>query len=258
MASTVIREKTLETSFQELLRLRKPDGNISWLLFSERRRTVSDNSLGGEVMRETVEIRVDAIDPIDRKKLGNAPIMKMRGDVNGFTRTVNFSDGYIVVEDPWKGMHIGTYMMNCLVAWARERYQFFRPVGISLTRFQAQTEEKKKWRNRFYERFGFRFVWTDDEEKEGFLDPELRVSDLSPVESWQTYIEIFSVSEAMHEVLEEARHHYLDLLIAEQRIRSAEDRLHAALTRDRGLRMRSAILGIVGILLGAMAARLLA
>lgn len=258
MASTVIREKTIDTSFQELLRVRKPDGKISWLLFSERRRTVSDNSLRGEVVSETVEIRVDAVDPIDQRELGNAPIMTMRGRADGLDKTLNFSDGYIVVEEPWKGMHIGTYMLNSLVTWARERYRFFRPVGITLTRLQAMTEEKKKWRNRFYERFGFRFVWTDAEEKEGSLDPELRVSDLSLVESFKENIEVFSVSEAMHEVLEEARRLRLDLLIAEQRIQSAEDRHRAALTHQSGLRMRSAILGIVGMLLGAMAARFLA
>lgn len=186
-----------KSSSQKIIRLTNIKGVVNWMLFSEARKTVRSDKYQFNYS-DRIEIQLRAIGSFDRRENGGAVVMQMRGQASGsFANTVNFSDGYIVVEDPWKELRIGTYMMNHLVAWAKENYPNYSAVGIRLVHSQAYDENKER-RNRFYARFGFRFKWDDENtQREGHLVPELRILDLSTTDKWRERVEEFSVDEAV-------------------------------------------------------------
>ena len=126
-----------------------------------------------------------------------------------------------------KGLRIGTYMMNHLIAWAKENYPDSMPVGIRLGINQAGTENKER-RNRFYAIFGFKFKWDDDEWREAHLDSELRIYDLDTTEKWKERFTEFSFKDGMREIFSESDRIRLAGLNSDKRVQSAINAMNYA------------------------------
>lgn len=92
---------------------------------------------------------------------------------------------FLDVDDNWKGQRIGTYLMNKIIEWAKQ-WPDARVVTIRLLDGQA-TPDNKERRNRFYQRFGIEFDFSDDQGISGSSRP-MRVSDLKLVTSWKENI----------------------------------------------------------------------
>lgn len=133
-------------------------------------------------------------------------VMKARGEASGVSKNVCFSNGMVVVDPEWlRGLHIGTYVFNLLIAWAKDAYSDFEVVPIKLLINQARSDEDRDHRNRFYERFGFRFLFSDSEQREGASDPRLRVGELSTVDSWERNITVVDEANYVRELLKQLR-----------------------------------------------------
>lgn len=179
--------------------------------------------------------------------------MEMRGKAASDVTigTVHFSDGYIVVEPPWIGLRIGTYMMNHLVVWAKENYPDSIPVGIRLGINQAGIDNKER-RNRFYAIFGFKFKWDDDERREAHLDSELRIYNLNTTEKWKERITEFSFEDGMKEIFYESENIRLASLNFDNRMQSAITAMNYAKAEAAQCQAGRVRWGLYGLVIGVV------
>ncbi len=154
-------------------------------------------------------------------------VMIMECEANANSKTLKFTKGYITVEDPWKGLLIGTYVMNRAVKWAIDGYPSYRPTGIELYRYQAQVDNKER-RNQFYNQFGFLFIWKDNDRCEGVLEPTLRVNQLHTSNKWQEKIEETSITEGLKDIFAELLRIRLGASISTYEIEGAKNAANLA------------------------------
>jgi hypothetical protein len=94
--------------------------------------------------------------------------------------------GIVTLDLPGlEGQRIGTYLMNEIVCWARQ-WPDADVNNIELLEGQAYGKNTAR-RNRFYEKFGFTFDYTDPEHRAG-MSRAVKVRDLNAVESWKDTI----------------------------------------------------------------------
>jgi hypothetical protein len=93
--------------------------------------------------------------------------------------------------------------MNEIVVWARQ-WPEARVRSIRLLSGQAG-EENLARRNRFYERFGLVFVYSDPEHREGVSKPA-PAKELIPVTSWEGNVRERDPREYLAELLDEREH----------------------------------------------------
>ena len=80
--------------------------------------------------------------------------------------------GRIDIEvESLRGIGLGSLLMLPLVRWAKERPGDVPVVPVSLAGPDADTEEKRCRRNRFYEKLGFFFDYEDDDQTFGESRP---------------------------------------------------------------------------------------
>ena len=263
-------DKQTNSTTQKIIRLTAADGKVTWMLFTEDRKVLNSSTLireGDEssaLYGDEVNIQLRMLGSFDWRihpfnnsfqSCGNGNVvMKMRGQASGGSQaSVHFSDGYIVVENPWKGLRIGTYMMNHLVAWAKENYPDSRPVGIRLSSLQALDEESRASRNKFYKRFEFKFKWDEGKEQiEGHLDPDLRIRDLETTQKWNERIAEFSVEEGTKLIFSEYDRLSLECLNSQNRVQSANEGRLRALDEAERCRTGRTRWGLFGFVLGAI------
>lgn len=239
---------------QKIIKLTNDEGVVSWMLFTEDRKLARSGT--SELYSDQVNIKLQTLGSFDSQIRTGDVVMKMRGLASSYA-AVNFSDGYIVVEEPWKGMRIGTYMMNYLVTWAKDNYPDSSAVGIRLGHHQAYDENRER-RNRFYARFGFKFKWDDDEaQREGHLDPELRIFDLRTTDKWQERIVEFSVKEGTKELFSEADRLQLECSDSKVRALSAISAMKYAKAEAERCRAGRTRWGLYGLALGFVLAVIL-
>jgi len=105
---------------------------------------------------------------------------------SGFPAAVSLTNGGVFLDLPeLRGQRIGTYLMNEIIQWAQQ-WPDENVKSIKLVLNQAD-EDNKERRNRFYERFGLVFDYTDPEHREGVSRPML-VGVLNTVETWKQNI----------------------------------------------------------------------
>jgi len=247
-----IMDHQSSSTSHKIIKLTDTKGIVSWVLFSEIRKIVRSDSNEG-LYTDQIDIQLQVLGSFEQRATGGAVAMEMRGRAaSGVTiGTVNFSDGYIVVEPPWMGLRIGTYMMNHLVAWAKENYPDSMPVGIRLGINQAGTDNKER-RNRFYAIFGFKFKWDDEERREAHLDSELRIYDLDTTEKWKERITEFSFEDGMKEIFSESDHIRLAGLNSDNRVQSAINAMNYAKAEAAQCRAGKARWGLYGLALGVV------
>jgi hypothetical protein len=104
-----------------------------------------------------------------------------------------------------RGNRVGTYILNQIVLWLS---QWPNAVvnSIYLSNMQSTFDNKER-RNRFYEQFGLVFEY-ESEEKEAGKSHKMPVSQLTPVDSWESNIkecklnEFISDLQTSHELLQ--------------------------------------------------------
>jgi hypothetical protein len=222
-------------------------------LFTEKRKLVQDDSGDKLSVRDTIEIDLRTLGSFAGNIRAGDRVMEMAGSASSGFDTVSFSNGFIVVESPWQGLRIGTYMMNRLVAWAVKHYATYQPIRIKLLALQADGDNKER-RNRFYARFGFKFVWADDEQLAGELEDQLRIGDLATTDLWQEKIEELSLVDGLKEIFCESQRHQFAKVDAERcKLIAVNDRCHAE-SKARLSEARMAYRGIAGFALGMVLA----
>lgn len=237
----------------QIIRVADAQGAVSWMLFTEERKIVrTDGGRKPSAHGDEINIKLHALGSFQKDvREGEKRVMEMRGYAFSMDSTVNFSDGYIVVEEPWKEMRIGTFMMNYLVSWATAHYPEYQPVGIRLSLNQAHANNKDR-RNRFYDCFGFKFIWEDAGHEEGKLDLELRVRDLRTTDKWEDRIKVFSVEEGLKEMFSESRQLRMDCLDAQYRAKSAIEALRRAEARVAQALASKPRWGLAGMVLASV------
>lgn len=240
------------TTAQHALKVTISPAKVAWLIYSEKRSLHIEETNGNRYFTDKVEIEVRAIGSFSDTTQADSLVMEMRGTSNSIYNSVSFSDGYIMVADPWRGLHIGTYMMNRLVSWAIEHYPTHHPADIKLMSCQAQLDNKTR-RNRFYEQFGFRFTWDDGSHAVGSLESGLNISDLHTVRTWEQHIEEMSIIDAMSQVFSESRNIKIDARLQAQ---SDQHALMQAIRKAKAVKPTKWIWGVVGLAVGSIATKL--
>lgn len=107
-----------------------------------------------------------------------------------------------VCVDVWQGHLVGTCLMDQIICWARKHDgAIFAP--IHLVRHQADDENRAR-RNRFYERYGFKFEFGDSIDREGYSRP-IPVSELRELGSWQGNIRFTDIKTYVAREVERVR-----------------------------------------------------
>ncbi len=80
----------------------------------------------------------------------------------------------ILIVDPQsiRRFRLGPYIQDRITAWAKKYWSKAEVGRVSLHSSQAETTEELITRNKFWERYGFRFVWKDPKTmREGISEP---------------------------------------------------------------------------------------
>lgn len=151
------------------------------------------------------------------------------GGYSSYRNTVSLVKGAVFLDlKGLRGQRIGTYLMNEIVQWAQQ-WPEATIDPIALLEAQADSGNKAR-RNRFYERFGLVFDYTDPEHKEGRSQP-MPASSLRQVETWKQNIIEHQMLDYLAAVLDAKEHATSELearaqacteLIAKQRRAEAQ------------------------------------
>jgi hypothetical protein len=208
----------------EIQRLGQPtDPAIAWLLVEKTTAYLKEDSKeSGPINEASISLSYQQIGPDRRsrsEKVGCFQGGYSRLDnAISLTSSVALSEGAIFLDLPTKleGQHIGTYMLNEIVLWAKQ-WPGAKVVPINLISGQAHGDNKER-RNHFYEQFGLEFDYTGPDRTAGQSRPML-AGELHPVETWQENI---------------TEHHLMDFLV--DTLNTREMALSELEFRDRAVR----------------------
>ncbi len=167
---------------------RKPESEpLGWLLI-EREATYERDSADGSIERASISLYYERIMPKhewrDHGQSGD-----FAGSFSRARNSVSLSSAHngrgAIFLDTLRGHRVGTYLLNQIVIWVQQ-WPEASVQSIELLGNQAEKENKTR-RNRFYERFGLEFDYTDPEQREGRSRPML-VKDLKQVLTWKENI----------------------------------------------------------------------
>lgn len=191
----------------------KPDGEpIAWLFVQreESYRRDDRKEYDGQMYEASISLSYQTI---ERKHSFRSPVSGSfdasysRGFLEG-EASVSLVDGALFFDPiELRGQRIGTYLMNEIVLWAQQ-WPEARVRSIKLLSGQAQDDNRAR-RNRFYERFGLKFAYSDPEHEEGVSKP-MPVKELTPVTSWEANIRERDPREYLAELLYERERMVMD------------------------------------------------
>ena len=166
----------------------KPDGEPIARLFVQREESYRRDDRDGKMYEASISLSYQTIEPKHSFRSpvsGSFDASYSRGFLEG-EASVSLVDGALFFDPAeLRGQRIGTYLMNEIVVWAQQ-WPEARVRSIKLLSGQAQDDNRAR-RNRFYERFGLKFVYSDPEHEEGVSKP-MPVKELTPVTSWEANI----------------------------------------------------------------------
>ena len=156
---------------------------IAWLMV-EREETYQREKQNGPILAAKICISYQLI---QAKFAANEDSSgEFEGSYTGYSNSVSISGGFVVLDLPGlENQHIGTYLMNEIVLWARQ-WPDANVAPIRLVEGQAHGNNKDR-RNWFYWQFGLEFDWVDASHKAGVSRPMLTKA-LTPVEKWKENI----------------------------------------------------------------------
>ncbi|WP_418647385.1 GNAT family N-acetyltransferase [Thauera butanivorans] len=166
----------------------KPDGEPIARLFVQRQENYRRDDRDGQMYEASIRLSYQTIEPkhsLRSRISGSFEGSYSRGFREG-EASVSLIGGALFLDPAeLRGQRIGTYLMNEIVVWAQQWPEAkVRP--IKLLSGQAE-EENRDRRNRFYERFGLVFAYSDPEHREG-VSKSMPVKKLTPVTSWEVNI----------------------------------------------------------------------
>ncbi|MCQ9730191.1 hypothetical protein LM497_30075 [Pseudomonas aeruginosa] len=205
-----------------------PDGEpIAWL-FVHREESYRLDDRDGQVYEASIRLSYQTIEPkhsLRSRVSGDFKASYSRGFREG-EASVSLVDGALFFDPiELRGHRIGTYLMNEIVTWAQQ-WPEARVRSIKLLSGQAQ-EDNRARRNRFYERFGLKFVYSDPEHEEGVSKP-MPVKELTPVTSWEANIRERDPREYLAELLHEREHMVMEASRRDTVIQNLSARLEEA------------------------------
>lgn len=194
---------------------------IAWLLV-EREETFRCDPQDGRVYEATIRLSYRRITAKGERMPGKSGFFE--GSYSGVSQSVSIT-GSAVFLDPaeLRGNRVGTYLMSEIVLWAK-RWPDAKVRRVELVIGQAD-EGNKVRRNRFYERFGLVFDYSDAEQKEGRSRP-MPARLLTSVDTWRQNITERPVMDYLSDLLRsqtrtalalQQRTQAVESLVAEQR-----------------------------------------
>lgn len=184
----------------------KPDGEPIARLFVQREESYRRDDRDGQMYEASISLSYQTI---ERKHSFRSPVSGSfdasysRGFLEG-EASVSLVDGALFFDPAeLRGQRIGTYLMNEIVVWAQQ-WPEARVRSIKLLSGQAQDDNRAR-RNRFYERFGLKFAYSDPDHEEGVSKP-MPAKELTPVTSWEANIRERDPREYLAELLHEREH----------------------------------------------------
>lgn len=251
-------EVTVHTQDQKMLYVTTANGNKVWMLLTiDRNHRQCKDAAEELTISDEVNLKLRVMGSIEGGLRCGDVVMEMYGEAKTAYELVRFSNGYIVVESPWEGLHIGTYMMNHLVSWATQNYPNYKIHLIKLLICQAY-EGNKERRNRFYEQFGFRFDWSTPDFSVGMLVENMSVCELTPVDpkKWEKTIVEYEFLRGMEKIFGDTHSLLLGQVSLEYKVRKLTDQneywKNALVTRLRAKKFAGWIRFGFGLLVGAV------
>jgi GNAT superfamily N-acetyltransferase len=117
--------------------------------------------------------------------------------------SLNLSGGAVFLDLPGlEGQHIGTFLMNEIVRWAKQ-WPDANVWPITLLIGQASADNKER-RNRFYEQFGLIFNYNDLSRRSG-ESRSMKVMDLKESNAWVENIKVISFDAFISRILFEKK-----------------------------------------------------
>lgn len=123
------------------------------------------------------------------------------------------------------GHRIGTYLMNEIIQWAKQ-WPTATLVQFKLSENDGY-EENKERRNRFYEQFGIKFRYSNNERKSGASLP-MPVGDLVEVGTWKKNISELCIQEFIAGLLSDGRTARYDIQALQRANKSWREELRKA------------------------------
>lgn len=161
--------------------------------------------------------------------------------------------GYVLIEPTrLRGAHLGTYLMNLVVGWAKQ----WPNADVREIRLLAGDagDENRLRRNRFYEQFGIRFTFDDPSMTAGVSQP-MSASNLTEVTAWEKSITEHNAVTYLRHSLNEARDLSIDNRFFQRELRAASSALTDAHRRPITWMFKRLILDNMGrtLMVGASA-----
>lgn len=78
----------------------------------------------------------------------------------------------VMLPPALRGCGLGSYAFSRLIEWGQSQRPTYRVEKLTLSDVDAQTNEARNQRNGFYEKHGFKFCFSDSENKTGFCHSE--------------------------------------------------------------------------------------
>lgn len=188
----------------------KPDGEPIARIFVQRQESYRRDDRDGQMYEASIRLSYQTIEPkhsLRSRVSGSFEGSYSRGFREG-EASVSLVGGALFFDPTeLRGQRIGTYLMNEIVVWAQQ-WPEAKVRSIKLLSGQAE-EENRDRRNRFYERFGLVFAYSDPEHREGVSKP-MPVKELTPVTSWEANIRERDPREYLAELLYERERMVMD------------------------------------------------
>lgn len=180
-------------------------------LFVERQESYQRDERDGRIYKASIRLSYETIDPKHSRQYREGECFS-----GSYSRGYGESDDSVSLvggalfldPDELRGQRVGTYLMNEIVTWTQQ-WPDAKVRPIELLSGQAEDEENRARRNRFYERFGLVFTYRDPEHREGLSDPML-VKALTPVTSWEANIRERDPRDYLGELLYERERMVMD------------------------------------------------
>ncbi|MCW5231690.1 GNAT family N-acetyltransferase [Verminephrobacter eiseniae] len=181
----------------------KPDGEPIARLFVQREESYRRDDRDRQMYEASISLSYQTIEPKHSFRSpvsGSFDASYSRGFLEG-EASVSLVDGALFFDPAeLRGQRIGTYLMNEIVTWAQQ-WPDAKVRSIKLLSGQAH-EDNRDRRNRFYERFGLKFAYSDPAHEEGLSKP-MPAKELTPVTTWEANIRERDPREYLAELLYE-------------------------------------------------------
>jgi len=188
----------------------KPDGEPIARLFVHREESYQHDDRNMQIYKASISLSYQTIEPkhsLRSPVSGSFNANYSRGFREGEASVSLVNSALYFNPAELRGQRIGTYLMNEIVVWAQQWPETWVS-SIKLLSGQAEDDNLAR-RNRFYERFGLVFVYSDPEHREGVSTP-MPAKELTPVTSWEANIRERDPREYLAELLYEREHMVMD------------------------------------------------